>query len=151
MKVVSPTNWWPPPAPALRNITRTHFCKRLNRHEDHSAAGRINSLAPSGIEPATFRLAEQSLKQLLHHAPPKTSRLKIFFAFPKDSVYGRNLGGGVVLQEGANSPPIFFLQTIFVWLMILRGGANKKNWGESGRKGSVYILRTGSNYPSPSI
>ena len=51
------------------NISGTHLCQRLSQPQDHSAAGRNMSMkiprAPSGIEPATFRLAQPT-------APPRT-------------------------------------------------------------------------------
>ena len=49
------------------NIPGTHFCQRLSQSQGHSAAGRIMSTrnlnAPSGIEPATFRLVAHRLPQ----------------------------------------------------------------------------------------
>jgi len=54
-------------------IPGTHFCYRLSRPQDHNGAGRIklmkNRKAPSGSEPATFRLVAQYLKQLLQRVP----------------------------------------------------------------------------------
>ena len=38
------------------NIPGTHFCWRLSRPQGHSAAERIMSVTPTGIEPATFQL-----------------------------------------------------------------------------------------------
>jgi hypothetical protein len=47
------------------------ICYRLCRREGHIAAGRIKSVTPSGIEPATFRLVAQYIKQLRHRMPLK--------------------------------------------------------------------------------
>ena len=43
---------------------------RLSRPQDHSAAGSIKSMTPTGMEPTTFQLAAQCLNQLRHHVPP---------------------------------------------------------------------------------
>ena len=95
-KVVSRTHWSPsllqPPPPkeislVLISIRGWVGIRTIVRPEGFS-------LGSSRIEPATFRLAERFLKQLLHHAPQKTSKLKIFFVFPKDSVHWRKLKGG---------------------------------------------------------
>ena len=63
-KVVSPTHC--PPLPP-ESIPGTHFCYRLSRPQGHSATGI--PIAPSGIEPATFRLVVQCLNQLRYGVP----------------------------------------------------------------------------------
>jgi hypothetical protein len=59
-----------PPLPQ-GNIPDTHFCYRLNRHQGHSAAGRIMSMKNSNdnIEPATFRLVAEYLNHLRYRQP----------------------------------------------------------------------------------
>ena len=41
------------------NSPGTHFCYRLSRPQVHTAIGRIMSMTPSGIEPASFRFVAQ--------------------------------------------------------------------------------------------
>ena len=48
------------------DIPGTHFCEMLCRLQGYSVAGRKIPMTPSGIEPATFQLVVQCLKQLRH-------------------------------------------------------------------------------------
>jgi hypothetical protein len=52
------------------NIPGIHLCQRLSQRQCHSAAGRImlmkNSITPSGIKAATFRLVAQCINKLRH-------------------------------------------------------------------------------------
>jgi hypothetical protein len=61
-KVVNPTHR--PPLPPPENITGIHFRHRLSQAQCHIAAGRMPIMTPPGIEPATFWLEAQCLKQL---------------------------------------------------------------------------------------
>ena len=65
-KVVSPTHR---PHLPPGNSSGTHFCQRLSRPQGHSAIGRIMSMTPSGIEPATFRFVAQNLNHCATAVP----------------------------------------------------------------------------------
>jgi hypothetical protein len=52
------------------NAPGTHLCQRLSRPQGHSAIGRIMSMTPSGIEPATFRFVAQHLNDCATAVPP---------------------------------------------------------------------------------
>jgi hypothetical protein len=92
------------------NIAGTHFCQRLCRPQDHSGAGRIQSITSSGIEFATFRLLAQCLDQLRHPVPRAFSGiigLSVFccrFQWPRSlrrrSAAERLLGSWVWIAPG---------------------------------------------------
>ena len=63
MKIANPSHR--PPLPP-GNISGSHFCWTMSQPQDHSAAGRINSITPSEIELTTLRLVAQCLNQLRH-------------------------------------------------------------------------------------
>ena len=64
------------------------------------------------------------------------------------TVHGRFGGWGPRRKQMPNPIFFFYLRIVF-WLLSSRG-ENKRNWGESGRKG-VCILRIGSNNSSRSF
>ena len=65
-KVVSSTHRPPLPTQEIFLVLISVRGWRLSWLQGHSAAGRIMSVTTSGIEPATFQLAEQCLNQLRH-------------------------------------------------------------------------------------
>jgi hypothetical protein len=58
-------------------ITGTGLCSRLSRPQGHSAD--YVPLAPSGIEPATFRFVASCLKELRHRIPHNPTRVRELF------------------------------------------------------------------------
>jgi hypothetical protein len=86
-----------------RNLPGTHFCKRLCRPQEHSAAGRIRSIeknpaTSSGINPATFRFTAQCLNRV----PPKlpTKHTEILFGFISTrSLFSSRSGSEVVIEQ----------------------------------------------------
>ena len=51
------------------NTPGTHFCYRLSRSQGQSAIGRIMSMTPSGIQPATFQFVAQHLNHCATAVP----------------------------------------------------------------------------------
>ena len=71
-KVVSLTHR--PPLPP-GNALGTHFCWRLSRSQGHCPIGRIMSMTPFGIEPATSRFVAQHFNHCVTTVPVLSSIL----------------------------------------------------------------------------
>jgi len=56
----------------------------LNRLQSHSAAGRIMSMTPTAIEPATFRILAQCLNQPHHNWPQLHTITEIYMSYILD-------------------------------------------------------------------
>jgi len=63
----------------------THFNYRPGPLQGHSAARNIMSIAPSGIEPATFRLIVRYLNKLCHRIQPSANNSYVIAILGRDN------------------------------------------------------------------